>query len=118
MAGPARPVVTLQCHLRRKRNVDGDEPSGGLTPRGDELSLDRIRKIRRGLRVAACPLVFQRVPMDRRRGPIRRSAGAGIWQGNILRKEVIQPQVPLGLPCYDFTPVADLTVVACPPLPG
>ena len=29
------------------------------------------------------------------------------------RKEVIQPQVPLRLPCYDFTPVADLTVVAC-----
>ena len=32
----------------------------------------------------------------------------------ILRKEVIQPQVPLRLPCYDFTPVADLTVVGCP----
>ena len=31
----------------------------------------------------------------------------------ILRKEVIQPQVPLRLPCYDFTPVADLTVVSC-----
>jgi hypothetical protein len=31
----------------------------------------------------------------------------------ILRKEVIQPQVPLRLPCYDFTPVADLTVVDC-----
>lgn len=30
-----------------------------------------------------------------------------------LRKEVIQPQVPLRLPCYDFTPVADPTVVAC-----
>jgi hypothetical protein len=29
------------------------------------------------------------------------------------RKEVIQPQVPLRLPCYDFTPVADPTVVAC-----
>ena len=28
-------------------------------------------------------------------------------------KEVIQPQVPLRLPCYDFTPVADPTVVAC-----
>ena len=28
----------------------------------------------------------------------------------ILRKEVIQPQVPLRLPCYDFTPVADPTV--------
>ena len=31
----------------------------------------------------------------------------------ILRKEVIQPQVPLRLPCYDFTPVAKPTVVAC-----
>ena len=30
-----------------------------------------------------------------------------------LRKEVIQPQIPLRLPCYDFTPVADLTVVGC-----
>ena len=28
----------------------------------------------------------------------------------LLRKEVIQPQVPLRLPCYDFTPVADPTV--------
>ena len=32
---------------------------------------------------------------------------------HILRKEVIQPQVPLRLPCYDFTPVIDPTVVAC-----
>ena len=31
----------------------------------------------------------------------------------ILRKEVIQPQVPLRLPCYDFTPVAEPTVVGC-----
>ena len=26
---------------------------------------------------------------------------------DILRKEVIQPQVPLRLPCYDFTPIID-----------
>ena len=38
--------------------------------------------------------------------------GAGAF-GQILRKEVIQPQVPLRLPCYDFTPVADPTVVSC-----
>ncbi len=44
----------------------------------------------------------------RRAGPERLSA-------MILRKEVIQPQVPLRLPCYDFTPVAEPTVVACPP---
>ncbi len=39
--------------------------------------------------------------------------GPQIAPGAILRKEVIQPQVPLRLPCYDFTPVADLTVDGC-----
>ena len=28
-------------------------------------------------------------------------------------KEVIQPQVPLRLPCYDFAPVIDPTVAGC-----
>ena len=43
-----------------------------------------------------------------------RLAGIGIASNAcILRKEVIQPQVPLRLPCYDFTPVADLTVACC-----
>ena len=28
---------------------------------------------------------------------------------NILRKEVIQPQVPLRLPCYDLVPIIELT---------
>ncbi len=27
----------------------------------------------------------------------------------ILRKEVIQPQVPLRLPCYDLVPIIELT---------
>ena len=35
--------------------------------------------------------------------------------GQILRKEVIQPQVPLRLPCYDFTPVMNHTVVTVLP---
>ena len=30
-----------------------------------------------------------------------------------LRKEVIQPQVLLRLPCYDFTPVIDKSLDAC-----
>jgi len=28
---------------------------------------------------------------------------------------VIQPQVPLRLPCYDFTPITNHTFGACPP---
>ena len=32
----------------------------------------------------------------------------------ILRKEVIQPQVPLRLPCYDLVPIVELTFGTCP----
>ena len=31
-----------------------------------------------------------------------------------LRKEVIQPQVLLRLPCYDFTPIMSDTLDGCP----
>ena len=34
---------------------------------------------------------------------------------NLLRKEVIQPQVLLQLPCYDFTPIASHSVGTCLP---
>ena len=33
----------------------------------------------------------------------------------ILRKEVIQPQVPLRLPCYDLVPIVELTFGTCLP---
>ena len=39
-------------------------------------------------------------PSARRIAPLRR----------LLRKEVIQPQVPLRLPCYDFVPITSLTL--------
>ena len=46
-----------------------------------------------------------------------------VWLGRLLesvsvvsfRKEVIQPQVLLQLPCYDFTPIMNHTVATCPP---
>ena len=31
----------------------------------------------------------------------------------LLRKEVIQPHLPIRLPCYDFTPVIDPTFDCC-----
>ena len=34
-------------------------------------------------------------------------------EGELLRKEVIQPQVPLRLPCYDFTPVTVHSLRPC-----
>ena len=33
----------------------------------------------------------------------------GWHRHELLRKEVIQPHLPVRLPCYDFTPIADPT---------
>jgi hypothetical protein len=33
----------------------------------------------------------------------------------LLRKEVIQPHLPVRLPCYDFVPIADPTFDGSPP---
>ncbi len=39
----------------------------------------------------------------------------GGWCRRLPRKEVIQPQLPLRLPCYDFTPITDPTFDGCAP---
>ena len=52
------------------------------------------------------PLVLARL------GPRHR---AGKALEDLGFKEVIQPQVPLRLPCYDFVPVMDHTVVTVLP---
>ena len=76
--------------MRRKRNEDGGVP----------------RCISRSTGLAEILPLFQvEVRGD--------GHEAQTWRSSILRKEVIQPQVPLRLPCYDFTPVADLTVAGC-----
>ena len=61
--------------------------------------------------------VTRRLKRDLMRRDAETAAPLGAAR-SFLRKEVIQPQVPLRLPCYDFTPVADLTVVGCLPLLG
>ena len=39
--------------------------------------------------------------------------GTGVGLLRVLRKEVIQPQVPLRLPCYDLVPITGFTFGAC-----
>jgi hypothetical protein len=52
------------------------------------------------------------IPDLRRGGRHRPHTIAGL-DGAIFRKEVIQPQVLLRLPCYDFTPIVGHTLGAC-----
>ena len=73
-----------RSRVKEKRNGDGGEPLNALEV--SEASERMSKSISR---------------IGLRRYPI----------AIVLRKEVIQPQVPLRLPCYDFTPVADPTVV-------
>ena len=56
------------------------------------------------MRTTACSLEWRK---------LFQLANQSALSAKILRKEVIQPQVPLRLPCYDFTPVAEPTVVGC-----
>ena len=47
---------------------------------------------------------------ERARGtPIKCSTISRINPGLLPRKEVIQPHLPVRLPCYDFAPVTSLT---------
>ena len=48
------------------------------------------------------------IPIDLEWKPLGRSVGP-----SNSRKEVIQPQVLLQLPCYDFTPITDHTMGSC-----
>src|SRR6185437_5428768 len=49
------------------------------------------------------------------RVPSTRRAPAAVGAAAFPRKEVIQPQLPLRLPCYDFTPITNSTFGRCVP---
>jgi hypothetical protein len=68
-----------------------------MGPMKKALSEDRAC-IQETVKPAAKGLTFRRLPCK---------ADSVLF---ILRKEVIQPQVPLRLPCYDLVPVIGLTV--------
>ena len=56
--------------------------------------------------------VASRSGTDQVRDPVRVAPARANFQG-ILRKEVIQPQVPLRLPCYDLVPITGFIFGAC-----
>jgi hypothetical protein len=85
------------------------EPSVRLAPRDSRLEggLSKLNSV-----VDVEVDVFLGEPTfrtDPRSGP---SNGFGAYRSEssgFPRKEVIQPQLPLRLPCYDFTPITDPT---------
>jgi hypothetical protein len=45
----------------------------------------------------------------------KRGALTAVIAAALPRKEVIQPHLPVRLPCYDFTPITDPTFDSCLP---
>ena len=89
------------CALTRLISVSRCDSS---TPQHTHSSVVKERKKKRWSSVESAgddSGAFRSSPL--RAGHTRRS-----------RKEVIQPQVPLRLPCYDFAPVTELTLDGCP----
>ena len=95
-----RPLTTDQKHLQVPPAKPADRSVGPTTRTEHKLGADSTRTWK-GYEDGDVLVLI-------RLARIGISSNAGI-----LRKEVIQPQVPLRLPCYDFTPVADLTVACC-----
>ena len=58
------------------------------------------------------PIAPRGKPLGKSRGRHRPHTLAGSTS-IIFRKEVIQPQVLLRLPCYDFTPIMSYTLDGC-----
>ena len=66
-----------------------------------------IRRGRRSFQASSSPQLHRnRVAVAWQLTKVERLPGKN---PGIPRKEVIQPQLPLRLPCYDFTPVTDPT---------
>ena len=53
--------------------------------------------------------LFQAEPVVPTAEAIKGTGACRSKSSGIPRKEVIQPQLPLRLPCYDFTPIIDPT---------
>ena len=92
---------------------------GALGPSGfrsSKCSLEKSLPLR-AMRLSGCPAVTHASHGGR---TLRRGRSSDIWdvQASPLpclpRKEVIQPHLPVRLPCYDFTPLAPHTFGASP----
>ncbi len=84
----------------RSRHPTPDPPARS-TPPAEATSSTRHRKTPPvGVTTSTVPLVSTPVPQE------RESCACGCV---LLRKEVIQPHLPVRLPCYDFVPIASPT---------
>jgi hypothetical protein len=90
--------------------VSGNSHSTGASPKG------RLETSQRSLHVHQNPTHYRQGFISRIVwNAVNRDMRAGPKHVVLLRKEVIQPHLPVRLPCYDFVPIADPTFDGSPP---
>jgi hypothetical protein len=102
-----------------RRDDNPDLPEGRVKPHEGAPGLSKLNSLGRGRRTGCETVGVDVVPGEpghrTARVPSTRRAPAAVGAAAFPRKEVIQPQLPLRLPCYDFTPITDSTFGRCLP---
>ena len=91
-AHPDHPPKRIPVQARLMPQIPNSVPAHPHQPTPTKASTRRIRKL--------CSTSEQ---------PKVSMTHSAIEQGVLLRKEVIQPHLPVRLPCYDFVPIASPT---------
>jgi hypothetical protein len=87
----------LKHHTPPPRWWDNSLSKQGVASGPNSVSGDSLDVVHQAL------VHYRREPLTAHTPPI------GVFFVVLLRKEVIQPHLPVRLPCYDFVPIADPT---------
>ena len=93
-------ATTIQFSNTTPHHQDGGDNSQnkqGVASGPNSVSGDSLAVVHQA------PVHYRREPLTAHTPPI------GVFFVVLLRKEVIQPHLPVRLPCYDFVPIADPT---------
>src|ERR1051325_6789847 len=109
--GPLRTIDVIEASWMQRPKVQPSAASEKLVVLPVEIRSVLLARAEAPTRVVEWNGYF----LLARRGTLSRSRLSETPPTFSLRKEVIQPQVLLRLPCYDFTPIMDHTLGRCPP---
>jgi hypothetical protein len=90
------PTIRTPVHAHPRRDMQYWEPATRAGRTGQCSTLEHC------LRTPAAPRYWGTVTVRAQVWTTTR-----VWRPVLLRKEVIQPHLPVRLPCYDFVPIAD-----------
>ena len=104
-------MLLALVHIGLSRRDGFPEPSLMVGLDGFEPSTPALSR-RCSNQLSYRPVSGIRWPHDMQAATTDKSGHLKTWV--VSRKEVIQPHLPIRLPCYDFTPVTKRTVVSGP----